>query len=358
MRLTPTLCWLAGAPRPSAINPRVFALLRQIASRGSLRAAATAIAMPYRSAWGLLQEMEQIVGGPLVRLERGRGATLTPDGAKLLHADESARKRFAKELEALSVEIGPAATRGRDSAAPVLRIAASHDPALVALQDAIPVAAGVKLQIEFCGSLDALARYRRGEVDLAGFHFVPGVIARSRPFLGYLRPSHDRLVRFVDREQGLIVARALRPRVKNFADVVRRRLRFVNRQPGSGTRLLIDTQLALEGVQAGDLRGYDNQEFTHAAVAATVASGRADVGFGVAAAAAEYDLGFVPLAHEHYCFAVREASLRSAPLVALRQALTGPILKEMVSRMAGYDATHSGELERVDHARRRRAALR
>ncbi|MGB5103147.1 MAG: substrate-binding domain-containing protein [Steroidobacteraceae bacterium] len=358
MRLTPSLCWSAGAPRPTSIDPRVFALLAQIAGKGSLRAAAAAIAMPYRSAWGLMQEMEQIVGGPLVRLERGRGATLTSDGARLLHAEEAARKRFAKELDALSVEVGPPTALGRDSAPPILRIAASHDPALVALQDAIPAAAGVKLQIEFCGSLDALARYKHGDVDIAGFHFVPGVIARSRPFLSHLRPSRDRLVRFVDREQGLIVARARRPRVKSLADVVRRNLRFVNRQPGSGTRLLIDTQLALEGLQAGDLRGYDDQEFTHAAVAATVASGRADVGFGVAAAAAEYDLGFVPVAHEHYCFAVREAMVRSAPLVALRQALTGPIFREMVSHMTGYDATHSGELERVDHARRRRAAPR
>lgn len=348
MRLTPSLRWFAGATQPTAIDPRIFELLAHIASQGSLRAAAATIAMPYRSAWGLLQEMEVVFGGPLVRLERGRGAALTTDGTMLLRADEAATKRVGKELEALAVDIGPSGARARGSAAPVLHIAASHDPALVALQDAIPTAAGVKLQIEFCGSRDALARYRRGEVDLAGFHFVPGVAASSRPFLSFLRPSRDRLVRFVDREQGLILARARRPRVKSLGDVIRRRLRFVNRQPGSGTRLLIDAQLALEGLQAGDLRGYDKEEFTHAAVAATVASGRADVGFGVAAAAAEYDLGFVPVAREHYYLAVPEAMLRSAPIVALRHALTGPIFKELVSHMTGYDATHSGELERVD----------
>ena len=76
MRLTPSLCWFAGAPRPTSVEPRVFALLAQIASQGSLRAAAAAIAMPYRSAWGLLQEMEQLLGGPLVRLERALGAPL------------------------------------------------------------------------------------------------------------------------------------------------------------------------------------------------------------------------------------------------------------------------------------------
>jgi molybdate-binding protein len=312
--------------------------------------------MPYRSAWGLLQDMERVLGGPLVRLQRGRGAALTTDGATLLRADETARRRLARQLESMAVEIGPPVARNRGDGAPVLRIAASHDPALVALQDAIPAAAGVKLQIEFCGSLHALSRFRSGEVDVAGFHFVPGLTATMRPYLSDLRPSRDRLLRFVDREQGLIVARGKRQRIRSLADVVRRRLRFVNRQPGSGTRLLIDAQLSSAGHEPGDVRGYDSVEFTHSAVAATIASGRADVGIGVAAAAAEFDLGFVPVAREQYWFAVREAMLRAAPIVALRSWLTGPTFQELVGRMNGYDATHTGELVRVDGIRSRSLA--
>lgn len=353
MHLSPSLCWLAGRPAATPVDARVFDLLAQIAGRGSLRAAAAAIAMPYRSAWGLLQQMERLMGGPLVRLERGRGAQLTADGAALLRADTSARKLLAGKLESLAVEIGPSPSARPSHGAPTLRIAASHDPALVALQDAIPAAAGVRLRIEFCGSRDALQRFHDGEVDLAGFHFVPGPADGDAPFMGWLRPARDRVLRFVDREQGLIVPRRERLRIRNLGDVVRRNLRFVNRQPGSGTRLLIDAQLAREGLAAASLRGYDHCEYTHAAVAATVASGRADVGFGVAAAAAEYDLGFVPVAREHYCFAVRAAMLRSPAVAALRGALTGPIFRELVGRMAGYDATHSGALERPTGVRRR-----
>jgi len=356
MRLTPSLCWSAGAARATPIDPRVFELLARIDGLGSLRAAADAVGMPYRTAWGLLQQMEQTFGGPLVRFQRGRGASLTTDGATLLRADEAARKKLSKDFDAMAVEIGPPIARGRGGGTPVLRFAASHDPALVAFQNALPAAAGVRLNVEFCGSLEALARFRGGEVDMAGFHIVPGDAETARPFLRYLRPSRDRLLRFVDRDQGLIVARGNRHRVKCLADLVSRKLQFVNRQPGSGTRVLIDSQLAREGIAAGQLRGYECEEFTHAAVAATIASGRADAGFGVAAAAAEYDLGFVPLAREHYYFAVREAMVRSAPIAALRSSLAGPIFKALVGHMAGYDAKHSGELERVDRSRRRRGA--
>lgn len=338
------------------VDPRILELLSRIDAQGSLRAACYATGIPYRTAWGMLQDMERDFGCPLVRLERGRGASLTPDGMAWLRADEAARQRLAKLLNALSVEIGAPAARSVGGNAPVLRMAASHDPALAALQDALPAAAGAKLNIEFCGSLDALARFRAGEVDIAGFHFVPGDPETARPFMSHLRTSRDRMLRFVDREQGLIVAHGNPRRLMCLADVAHRKLRFVNRQSGSGTRLLIDAQLAREGLAPGDLRGYDSEEFTHAAVAATIASGRADAGFGVAAAAAEYDLGFVPVVRERYYFALREAMLRSDPIVALRDALTGPIFRELVGHMAGYDATRAGRLERVDGNRRRRAS--
>ena len=235
----------------------------------------------------------------------------------------------------------------------VLHISASHDPALAALQDALPAAAGTKLKIVFCGSLDALAQYKAGKTDVAGFHFVPGDTESARPFLRDLRASKDRLLRFVDREQGLIVARGNPHRVRSLVDVVNSKRRFVNRQTGSGTRLLVDAQLARDGLDGRDVPGYGNEEFTHAAVAATVASNRADVGFGVAAAAAEYDLGFVPLVRERYYLVVRQSMLRSEPIAALRESLAGPVFKQLVGRMAGYDATNAGKLETVPRPRKR-----
>ncbi len=179
---------------------------------------------------------------------------------------------------------------------------------------------------------------------------MPGSVDSARPFLRHLRPSSDRLLRFVDREQGLILPRGNPRRVRSLADVVRQKLRLVNRQAGSGTRRLVDAQLEREGLEPAELAGYVDEEFTHAAVAATIASGRADAGVGVAAAAAEYDLAFVPLVRERYYLALRAASLASPAVVALRESLKGPVFRELVGRMAGYDAEHAGELERVRSA--------
>ena len=164
-----------------------------------------------------------------------------------------------------------------------LTIAASHDPALAALRDALPAAVGLSLELAFMGSLHALERLATDRVAVAGFHLAstPREITDPAPFRRLLNRRRDRLIRFVDRDQGFILPRANPARVRTFADVARKRLRFVNRQRGSGTRLLIDRVLGDEGVDALAVRGYANEEFTHAAVAATVASGAADAGFGL-----------------------------------------------------------------------------
>jgi hypothetical protein len=112
----------------------------------------------------------------------------------------------------------------------------------------------------------------RREADVAGFHVLPG----DRLLLGMLRATRDVPLRFLRRSQGLILPRGNPRRVRTLADVARKGLRFVNRQPGSGTRLLLDQLLERVGLRPADVDGYANEEFTHAAVAATVAAGKAD----------------------------------------------------------------------------------
>ena len=119
--------------------------------------------------------------------------------------------------------------------------------------------------------------------------------------------------------------RAAIPRAcRSLRDVVERKLRFVNRQRGSGTRLLIDRMLAEAQIEPSELEGFGNEEFTHPAVAATVASGGADAGFGLRAAAAEYGLAFVPLVRERYFLAVRAKDASKPPLIRLIDALKSP----------------------------------
>jgi molybdate-binding protein len=121
-------------------------------------------------------------------------------------------------------------------------------------------------------------------------------------------------------------------------------LRFVNRQRGSGTRLLIDRLLEDARIDAAEVNGYATEEFTHAAVAATVASGGADAGFGLRAAAAEYRLGFVPLVRERYLLAVRARELVKPAMRRLLEALRDAAFARMVRRFAGYQVADAGAI--------------
>jgi putative molybdopterin biosynthesis protein len=345
MRLVPTVSWtLAGA---DALNPRLLPLLQAIADTGSLAAAVNRCGLSYRAAWGLLKEEQTRLGAELVVLERGRGARLAPAGTRLVAGQRRAQAHLGRGLRALAIELKAS---GSDASLSQLSAAASHDPALAALRDALPDAAKLALDLAFMGSLHALERFRTGSVELAGFHVAmhPREAADVGPFRRLLHGRRDRLIRFVDRDQGFIVPRSNPERVHAFTDVARRRLRFVNRQRGSGTRLLIDRVLANEGVDASSIDGYAKEEFTHAAVAATVASGAADAAFGLRAAAAEYGLAFVPRIRERYYLAVRAQSLSAPPVGRLIEVLQGRRFARIVAGLAGYHAAGAGTIVTVD----------
>jgi molybdate-binding protein len=146
--------------------------------------------------------------------------------------------------------------------------------------------------------------------------------------------------------------------VRNLRGVVERGLKFINRQRGSATRLLIDRMLAAENLDASRLQGFEKEEFTHPAVAATVASGAAEAGFGLRAAAAEHGLAFVPLVRERYYFAIRAKNSGKASHVRFVDALRSPALAKLVRRMPGYDATGAGSVTGIEVLRRGEAASR
>jgi molybdate-binding protein len=165
-----------------------------------------------------------------------------------------------------------------------------------------------------------------------------------------LKTRRDRLVRFADREQGLIVAHGNPKKLMNMADVARKRAHFVNRQKGAGTRALVDRMLRDAGIPAERIHGYGTEEYTHLAVAATIATGRADAGMGVRAAAAQFRLGFVPLVEEHYWLAFRERALASAPAQQFLRGIAGKQLSRLARSMPGYDLSRAGDLFSIEEA--------
>lgn len=342
--------WLAANQE---LDLRLLPLLRAVARTGSLNQAVASLKLSYRHAWGLLGRTERLLEQPLVILERGRGARLSPLGAKLVAADDAASRvlsgRLAPAMRSLNREV--TALRRRTPIRPLV-IHASHDLALAGLRDVIPRGSGLTLDLHFRGSLECLADLARRQCDIAGFHVgdpAPGGDAYG-PYRQWLRIRSLRLVRFVTRRQGLMVARGNPRRIRSLADLVSGRTRFVNRQPGSGTRLTFDRMLAAAGIRPSQINGYQMEEFTHAAVAATIASGMADTGFGIEAAARQQGLDFVPLASERYYLAARQATLARPAVQALLAVLKGAAFHKRVRALPGYETSGIGEIISVRDA--------
>ena len=332
--LTADVMWRAG---DRALDPRLLGLLRALQRNATLKAAAEEQKISYRAAWGLLLEASGLAGAPLVELQRGRGARLTRFGAQLLRSDEQLRHAFDPLKSRFEVKDAGSATRA-------LRIAASHDPLLADFCERFAMPASLVEEVSFRGSEDSLALFSRGAVEVAGFHLDGFDIRR------FARPGRDVLVRFAAREQGLMVPHGNPKRLASLGDVAKTHARFVNRQRGSGTRRLVDRLLQEAGIAPESIRGYGTEEYTHRAVAATVAAGGADAAFGVHAAAAELGLDFVPVLRERYWLAIRERTLATPAAQRLLEALSGKPLARIGRGFAGYDFDGAGSVVSVEDA--------
>lgn len=329
------------------IEPDLFNLLQEIEGSGSLLVASRTLGISYRYAWELIRKWSARIGHPLAELQRGRGTKLTAMGAKLLWAQRKVNARLGPMLESLASEID-AEIRGmmRTKEVPPLRAHASHGLAIAILRDMLNAMDAGAIDLQFRGSLDSLRVYRNGKCDIAGFHLPEGRLgAELGPrFRRLLDPAEDVLVHVVRRDQGMMTAPGNPRKIARVKDLLRKGIVMVNRQPGSGTRLIVDAILADAGVDAHKIRGYGNEEFTHMAVAAIVASGAADAGFGIRAAAAQLGLSFIPLVQENYLFVLRRERLRTAEIARLRELLRSDEYRRRIAALPGYDAALSGNV--------------
>ena len=333
--------WDLGFELGEADTRRLLQLLTGLLETTALGKAAAAAGMSYRAAWGLLRRCREEFGLELVVMERGRGTRLTAFGESLVEMDGAARLALG-EVHAvwearMHALLAPA--KRKDNAGgvpPRLTLHASHD---LALADWVEHGRQVPVDIVWRGSEEALAALGRGECDVAGFHVPENWQAEHLAawLRRWLKPRLHVLVPLMRRRQGLIVARGNPLRLRSLADVAARGARMVNRQRGSGTRTLIDQLLAAKGIEPASIDGYAHEEFTHDAVAATVAGGSADAGFGIMAAAARYDLDFVPLVTERYGFALRHAAINTEVGQALLRRLSGPTFRQRLAALPGYE---------------------
>lgn len=340
---------------PPLDTATLLALLLGIHDSGSIADAARNVGLSYRYAWGVLREAEALFGEPLLATGRGRGTRLTPLAEKLVWADRRIAARLSPTLDSLASELeselDKVRTIRRGPGLRTVRIDASHGFAVAALtgfleQIELPV------ELRYRTSSDAVAALARRECDLAGFHVPEGEFETRAAnwYLRWLDPRHHCLVHIAGREQGLLIAPGNPFGIQGLADLTQPDLRFVNRQAGSGTRMLLEMMLAARGIVPESIHGWNTAELTHSAVAAYIASGMADVGIGLRIAAEQFKLGFIPLAHERYFFALHNDALEDGLMARLLAVLREPGYHQRVAALPGYDATHTGRIEALDEA--------
>lgn len=279
----------------------------------------------------------QTLAAPLARgagvissLVRADGLALLPRGVQGMEAGETVDVRFYRPLQDLERTIF---------------CIGSHDMTLDLLAQFL-AGRGRRLVSSNVGSQGGLVALQRGEAHLAGSHLLdPQTGEYNLAYLSqYLPGVRLRLMVLAGREQGLLLRKGNPLGLRSLEDLRRPGVRYVNRQRGAGTRLLLDYHLNLWGIPAQSVQGYNQEEYTHLGVAAAVASGRADCGLGIAAAAQALDLDFLPLFQERYDLVVPLLHAQSDLLAPLFDVIASREFKAAVMQMPGYDVSRMGEI--------------
>lgn len=221
----------------------------------------------------------------------------------------------------------------------------SHDLSLDLLAQRL-VSHQRKLTSANVGSLAGLITLQRGETHCAGSHLLdPQTGQYNISYVDeYLKGVPVVVIALVNRTQGLLVRRGNPKKIHQIQDLIRSDVRFVNRQRGAGTRVLLDYHLRLLNLETSSIHGYDQEEYTHLAVAASIASGRADCGLGIIAAARAVDIDFIPLYQERYDLVIPSIYAKSDLFFPLIQILEDHSFQHEVAQLPGYDVSTMGKV--------------
>ena len=343
---------LSRDAQPMPLRNALIEMLQAVASQGSISAAARALGLSYRHVWGELKRWENELGNELLQWDKGKSARLSSFGEKLMWAERQAQARLAPQIEALRADLETAFAVAFDAQAQVLTLYASHDDGLALLREqALAIGQDIgerlHLDIRFCGSVDAIRALNEGRCTLAGFHTIqtpaPGSLT-ERTYKPLLQPGKHKIIGFATRMQGLMLAKGNPLGISQLVDLQQASVRYVNRELGTGTRVVLDQLLQQTGIASDAIKGYHRTEPSHSAVAQAIASGSADAGLGIAAAAAAHGLHFLPLVQESYHLVCLKSALDQAALKSLRQLLQSSAWASALAQLSGYTPELSGQV--------------
>lgn len=283
------------------------------------------------------------VNGRFVTTPISRGAGVI---TSLVRADGIVRiPRFSEGADAGSEVAVHLYRDAREIARTILAIG-SHDLTLDLIAQFLAEKGEVRLASANVGSLGGLVSLRRGECHIAGTHLLdPETGVYNQSYVRRYLPNEEVvLITLVGREQGWLVPPGNPKEISGWEAAARNDVQLVNRQRGAGTRVLLDFELGRLGIASAEVQGYTREEYTHLAVAAAVASGTADFGLGIQAAARALKLDFVPLVHEQYDLAMTRQTYESDRVRPLLNLLKNNDFKTAVAALPGYDVSVMGQV--------------
>ena len=232
-----------------------------------------------------------------------------------------------------------------------LVVIGSHDPLLDEVADMLHLEdSSLFMSSSHVGSMGGIMAIRRGEAHAAGCHLLNTQDGSyNRSFMKKYFPRGDvKLVRCVGRQQGLMVARGNPLNIQKFSDIAAEGVRYVNRQKGSGTRILTDYLCKQENLDTSAIYGYDREELTHTSVAAQIVSGSADAGMGIYSAAKLYSLDFIPICIEEYDLIIPDHAWETPMVRQLIATLKSDGFRDKILSLGGYTVENPGEIIPLD----------
>ena len=334
-----------GSPQAAIV---MLGILNEIRQTGKLTSAATHANLSYRHVWNLIEQWSAFFGAPLVERQRGRGTTLTPFGEKLVWAGQRLEARLGPQLQNLAQELASEIKPFLHQEPSVIRVHASHGFAVSKLREMLDRLPALGVDLRYVSNQNSLVSLAQNACDLSGVHLPRGPLREQniRSCLEWLDPKEDRVISLVTREMGLMTKRGNPLEIHSLEDLVAHKARFVNRDHDSGTRQVFNQLLDLHHIDPSAVQE-TQLEFTHAAVAAFVASDMADATFGVEAAARQFGLDFIPLLTEDYFFVCHRAFLETQPMQHLLDLMKGEEFRNAVANLPGYSASRPGEISLV-----------
>ncbi|HKN19451.1 MAG TPA: substrate-binding domain-containing protein, partial [Dissulfurispiraceae bacterium] len=286
-----------------------------------------------------------VVGDKQIATPVGRGAGLL---MSLVRADGIIK--IPAESEGLSSghEVSVELFRNKDEIKNTIVCIGSHDNILDLLANSIKKNyPDYSLSSAHVGSMGGLMALERGEAHCAGTHLLDEDSGEYNvPFIKRFFPGRKMvLVNLVYRQQGLLIKKDNPKNISGFEDLLRDDVLFINRQPGSGTRLLLDKYLNEKGISPSMIKGYEKNEYTHMAVASAVLTGLADTGLAIYSSAKALGLNFIPVADERYDIAIPYEFMENEMIHILLKIIREDLeFRSMVQSLGGYDTTEMGKV--------------